>query len=53
MIKFLAALAVFGIVAFVAFAYIKARSEAKHCGFISDDYIENNEEEIENDEHQN
>ena len=53
MIKFLAALAVFGIIAFCVFIYLKGRAEAKDAGFVSDEYIENNEEEIENDEHQN
>lgn len=53
MIKFLAALAVFGIITFCVIIYLKGRAEAKHCGFISDDYIENNEEDNEDDKHQN
>ena len=48
MFDILFGIAVFGIVAFVVFAYLKARAEAKHCGFISDDYIENNEEDEDN-----
>lgn len=46
MMKLLAALAVFGIITFCAFIYLKWRAEAKDEGLVSDEYIENNEEEI-------
>lgn len=37
---------VIGVVAFsAALLYIRFREEAKRDGFVSDDYIENNEEE--------
>lgn len=47
MINLFTALAVFGIIAFCVIIYLKARAEAKDAGFVSDEYIENNEEENE------
>lgn len=46
MIKNLAVIAIFGIITFCAFIYLKWRAEAKDAGLVSDEYIENNEEEI-------
>lgn len=44
MCEILATIALTCIVGFLAFIYLKARSEAKDEGLVSDEYIENNEE---------
>lgn len=49
MFDILFGLAVFGIITFCVFIYLKARAEAKDEGLVSDEYIENNEEENEDD----
>ena len=45
MFEILAAVAVLGIIGFSIFIYLRWRVEAKDAGFVSDEYIENNEEE--------
>ncbi len=44
MFEILMSLAMFGIIGFCLFIYLKGREEAKQEGYISDDYIENNDE---------
>lgn len=47
MFKILLTIALIGISAFAVMWYLKAREEAKDEGIISDEYIENNEEDKE------
>ena len=53
MFKILLVGALLGIGSFCIFIYLRWRAEAKDEGFVSDEYIENNEEEVKNDTHQN